>query len=421
MNPRAMSVWIAAAASSAVRPCASVQARVSLSPPVKKVSRPAVSKRFASTRSKPAGPSRNSAASSGESSASSASSLRSIPPSPLTISTTGFVVSGSSAGGNSPSYALRSPPASACARMRSSSAASSRSRASPDFAIVRTRSRRFSTWSRSATTSSRPIDSRSCAGSASGPKPRSTASSASALRSSPRTAALRPGGSTRVIVAGGVFAEPSTSAIGSSRSSGIGATPTCSCPYAVCETPVSAVKSVVFPAPGRPTIPTSSGAAQTVLRVHELSLERGERTVLERLHRALRLPEDARALQVAEAEHELQRQHLALLGGQFFDQPEHPGLRHRVQRLLLGRRLLLAERRGHLVLDQLPATRAEVIDREVVRDPEQPRGEGSRLPAEAADRLEHPEEGPGRQILGVVTVADADPKVAVDAVEVQQI
>src|SRR5262245_21547841 len=421
MKPRAMSVWIVAAASSAVSPCASVQARVSFSPPVKNVSSPAVSKRFDSTCSKPPGPSRNSAASSGDSSASSASSLRSMPPSPLTICTTGFIVRGSSSGGSPPSYPLSGPPASTCARMRSSSDTSPRSCLSPDLAIVRTRSRRFSTWSRSATTSSRPIVSRSCAGSASRPKPRSTASSASAFRSSPRTGALRPGGSTSLTVAGVVFAEPSTSAIGTRRSSGIGATPTCSCPYAVCETPVSAVKSVVFPAPGRPTIPTSSGTAQTVLRVHELSLERLERAALERLHGPFGLAEDPRRLRVAEAEHELQREHLALLGRKLLDQPEHPELCDLVERLLLRGRLLIAGRLGHLVLDLHPVPRPEVIHREVVRDSEEPCGEGSRLPAEVADRLEHPQKRLGREVLGVVAVAHADTQVAVDAIEMEEV
>ena len=45
MNPRAMSVWIVAAASRAVSPFRSVQARVSLSPPVKNVISPTVSNR----------------------------------------------------------------------------------------------------------------------------------------------------------------------------------------------------------------------------------------------------------------------------------------------------------------------------------------------------------------------------------------
>ena len=96
-------------------------------------------------------------------------------------------------------------PASTCARTRSSWATSSRSLGSPDFACVRTRSRRFSTWSRSATTSSSWIVSRSCSGSASGPKARRTAIRASAFRSSPRTGALSPGGSTTLTVAGVVF------------------------------------------------------------------------------------------------------------------------------------------------------------------------------------------------------------------------
>src|SRR5580765_1816044 len=303
--------------------------------------------------------------------------------------------------------------------MRSSSATSSRTCGSPPFAIVRTRSRRFSTWSRSATTSSRPIVSRSCAGSASEPKPRNTASRASAFRSSPRTAALRPGGSTSLTVAGVVLAEPSTSAIGSSRSSGIGATPTCSCPYAVCDTPVRAVKSVVFPAPGRPTIPTSSGIAETLLRAYELSLESCERAVLKRLDGALGLSEDASGFGVPEPEVELQHEHLALLGRELIDQLDHAELGDRAQRLRFGRRPLVTL--GHLVLGLRPASRAEMVDREVVRDPQQPRGKRSRLPAEAADRLEHAQERLRRQVLRVVAVADGDVQVAVDAIEVEQV
>ena len=77
-------VWIVAAASSAVSPCRSVQARVSLSPAVKNVSRPSASNSRRTTSSSAEGPSRNAAASSSGSSASSASSLRSIPPGPFT-------------------------------------------------------------------------------------------------------------------------------------------------------------------------------------------------------------------------------------------------------------------------------------------------------------------------------------------------
>ena len=83
MKPRAMSVWIVAAASSAVCPPRSVQARVSFSPAVKNVIRPSASLRRRTTSSSADGPSRNSAASSSESSASSASSLQSIPRGPV--------------------------------------------------------------------------------------------------------------------------------------------------------------------------------------------------------------------------------------------------------------------------------------------------------------------------------------------------
>ena len=65
-------------------------------------------------------------------------------------------------------------------------------------------------------------------------RPRSAASD---LRSSPRTAGLSPGGSTTRIVAGVVFAELSIAATGTSRSSGIGAMPTCAFPYALAGDP----------------------------------------------------------------------------------------------------------------------------------------------------------------------------------------
>src|SRR6476646_10721857 len=94
MNPRAMSVWIVSAASSAVSPLRSVQARVSLSPAVKNVTRSSASWSFpAISSSADCPPSRNSAASSSGSCASSSSRSRSIPPGPLTTVTTGFVVS----------------------------------------------------------------------------------------------------------------------------------------------------------------------------------------------------------------------------------------------------------------------------------------------------------------------------------------
>src|SRR5207244_3751868 len=65
--------------------------------------------------------------------------------------------------------------------------------------------------------------------------------------------------------------------------------------------------------------------------------------------------------------------------------------------------------------------RPEVVHREVVRDPEQPRRERRRLPAELADRLQHLQERLRRQVLGVVPVPDRHVQVAVDAVEVQEV
>jgi hypothetical protein len=62
-----------------------------------------------------------------------------------------------------------------------------------------------------------------------------------------------------------------------------------------------------------------------------------------------------------------------------------------------------------------------VVDREVVRDPEEPRRERNRLPPEPADRLEHLEERLRRQVLGVVPVAHAEVQVAVDAIEVGEV
>jgi hypothetical protein len=63
MKPRAMSEWIDAAASSAVCPRRSVQARVSFSPAVKNVIRSCASRSRRTSSSSAEGPSRNSAAS----------------------------------------------------------------------------------------------------------------------------------------------------------------------------------------------------------------------------------------------------------------------------------------------------------------------------------------------------------------------
>ena len=207
MKPRAMSVWIASAASSAVSPRVSVQARVSVGPAVKNVIRSAAAKISRSTDSSADGPSRNSAASSGGISASSASSLRSIPPGPFSIRTSGFVVSGSSSRGSSPGYSESGCPASACASTRSSSETSSRRRGSPDFACWRTRSSRPSTWSRSETTSSSKSASRSAAASRVPENASTTPSSASVCRRLPSSVWPVPGTSMSSSATGVIFAE----------------------------------------------------------------------------------------------------------------------------------------------------------------------------------------------------------------------
>ncbi len=143
--------------------------------------------------------------------------------------------------------------------------------------------------------------------------------------------------------------------------------------------------------------------------------------MLERLDRALGLVEDRRDVGVREVEDELQRQHLLLLEREVLDQLEHRLAADRLHRLVLGRRLLGVARLRHLLLRLPAAARAEVVHREVVRDPEEPRRERRRLPAEPADRLEHLEERLRRQVLGVVPVADGHVQVAVDPVEMDQV
>jgi hypothetical protein len=58
--------------------------------------------------------------------------------------------------------------------------------------------------------------------------------------------------------------------------------------------------------------------------------------VLERLDRALALLEDRRDLAVREVEHELQRQHLLLLGREALDHLQHALAPDRVHCLRLG-------------------------------------------------------------------------------------
>src|SRR5919201_2307870 len=143
--------------------------------------------------------------------------------------------------------------------------------------------------------------------------------------------------------------------------------------------------------------------------------------MLQRLDRALGLVEDLRDVCVREVEHELQRQHLLLLGRQLLDHLHHRLAPDRLHRRELGGRLLGAVRLGHLLLGLPPPARAEVVHGEVVRDPEEPGGERRRLPAEPPDRLEHLQERLRRQVLGVVPVADGHVQVAVDAVEVEEV
>ena len=254
-----MSEWIVSAASSAVSPRRSVQARVSFSPAVKNVIRSSVSASLRTTSpSADSPPPRNSAASSGDSSASSASSCRSMPSSPLTSSSSGFVVRGSSSGGSSPSHSASVRPASRCARSRSRSAASALRRASPDFACFPTRSSRRSTWSRSATSSSSLSVSRSSAGTRVPENPSRTTRSASTCRRLPSSCGPVPGTSTTRTAAGVTFLASTVLASCSSRSSGICAIPTCSFPEPCVSARVSARNSVVLPELGSPTIPTSS-------------------------------------------------------------------------------------------------------------------------------------------------------------------
>ena len=143
--------------------------------------------------------------------------------------------------------------------------------------------------------------------------------------------------------------------------------------------------------------------------------------MLQRFHGSFGLTEDRRHLDVGEAVEKLQRQHLALLGRELLDQLEHPGSPDRVERLILRRGLLRPGRLRRLFLRLHAAVRTEVIHCEVVRDPEEPGRERHLSPAEAVDRLEHAQEGLGRQILGVVAVADAEVQVAVDAIEVEEV
>src|SRR6059058_3421056 len=421
MKPRAMSEWIVAAASSAVSPRRNGHARVSFSAAVKNEIRSTASnRRRAISPIAPAAPSLKAAASSSGSSASSASSFASRPPRPFRTSISGFVVSGSSPAGSSPGHSDRGRSASRCASNDSSCSTSSRSCASPDFACFRTRSSRRSTWSRSAISSSSRSVTRSSSGFRVPDQASRTTSKASTWRRFPSSCAPVPGTSTTRTAAGVIFFAFSTAATGSRRSSGIVAMPTFSFPGTDDPVRVSALKSVVLPELGRPTMPTESAMLRALVIV-ELPLQGGQRPVLERFDRALGLVEDRRGLRVREVEDELQRQHLLLLVRELLDQLQHALPADRLERLLLGRTAVAGIRLGDLLFGLPALVGAEVVHREVVRDPEQPGRERRRTPAELADRLEHLHEHLRRQVLGVVAVADAHVQVAVDAIEMDQV
>src|SRR4029077_18187676 len=303
-----------------------------------------------------------------------------MPSAPLISSSSGFVVSGSSSGGSSPSQSASVRPASRCASSRSSSSASALRRASPDFACFATRSSRRSTWSRSATSSSSFNVSRSSAGTRVPEKPSRTTRSASTCRRLPSSAGPVPGTSTTRTAAGVTFRAPTVAASRSSRSSGICAIPTCSLPEPCVSARVSARNSVVLPELGSPTIPTSNATRGGYRRLRgglllELLLQRDERAVLERLDRSFGLLEDRGDFRVREVEDELQRQHLLLLRREVLDELQHRLAPDRLQRLELGGRLPPPRRLGHLLLWLPAAAGPEVVHREVVRDPEQPRRE----------------------------------------------
>src|SRR5580765_434848 len=109
--------------------------------------------------------------------------------------------------------------------------------------------------------------------------------------------------------------------------------PTCSFPTPIASACVNARNRVVEPAFGRPTMPTCTAIGAKprhwlpqqrglVARLLDLLLQRDERAVLKRLHGAVGLAEDRRDFAVPEVEHELERQHLALLRRKLVDQLE---------------------------------------------------------------------------------------------------
>src|SRR5919201_4657433 len=94
--------------------------------------------------------------------------------------------------------------------------------------------------------------------------------------------------------------------------------------------------------------------------------------MLERLHGALGLAEDRRRFAVREAEDELERQYLLLLMREVLDQLEHASPADRLERRFLRGALLGSLRLGHVLLGLPALVRAEVVHREVVRDPKEP-------------------------------------------------
>jgi len=152
--------------------------------------------------------------------------------------------------------------------------------------------------------------------------------------------------------------------------------PTFSLPGTDAPVLVSALKSVVLPEFGRPTIPPERARLRLLRwrfgRRCDLPLQRCQRAVLERLDRTLGLVEDRCRLGVREVEDELQRQHLLLLVRELLDQLQHALPADRLERFLLGRTSLAGIGLGHLLLGLPPLARAKVIHRQVVRDPEKP-------------------------------------------------
>ena len=248
-----------------------------------------------------------------------------------------------------------------------------------------------------------------------------TARIASTWRRPPSSAGPVPGTSTTRIVAGVIFRAPTSAASCSSRSSAIERHADVLLAEAAAAGLRQGGEQRRLARARQPDDPDLERHLSFSSVDGDLLLQRDERAVLQRLDGALRLVEDRRRLGVREVEDELERQHLLLLLRERVDQLEHRLAPDRLERLVLRGALLGAERLRHLLLGLPAPVRAEVVHREVVRDPEEPGREGRRLEAELADRLEHAQERLGRQVLGVVPVPDGHVQIAVDPVEVDQV